>query len=292
MKIIVLKGCPASGKSFWAREFIKKNKDYVIVSRDSIRESRGEYWIPEQEDYISDIEVYQIKSALNHNLNVIIDATNLNPKTIKKWEELAEETNSELEFKEFKIDFHTALQRDIERGKNGGRAVGKKVLKQFFDKYYPELYKDNRIILKPDTKLPKCVIVDLDGSICLNNGRSFLDYDKVKTDICDPRMKLLLESFTDDIDVIFLSGREDIGRCRQETTAWLENNLPYDITDDKLLLRRKNDHRKDSIVKKELYEKYIKNKYNIICVFEDRNQCVDMWRDLGILCCQVYYGEF
>ena len=105
-------------------------------------------------------------------------------------------------------------------------------------------------------------------------------------------LKLLLESFTDDIDVIFLSGREDIGRCRQETTAWLENNLPYNITDDKLLLREKNDHRKDSIVKKELYEKYIKNKYNIICVFEDRNQCVDMWRDLGILCCQVYYGEF
>ena len=55
-KIIVLQGPPASGKSTWARDTAKAGTPYVIVNRDSIREARGEYWIPEQETYISDLE--------------------------------------------------------------------------------------------------------------------------------------------------------------------------------------------------------------------------------------------
>lgn len=46
--IVVLQGVPASGKTSWAKEFVKNKKDWVIVSRDSIRESRGDYWIPSQ----------------------------------------------------------------------------------------------------------------------------------------------------------------------------------------------------------------------------------------------------
>ena len=57
-------------------------------------------------------------------------------------------------------------------------------------------------------------------------------------------------------------------------------------------MRKKGDHRKDSIVKKELYEEHIKNRYEVLCVFDDRNQVVDMWREEGLLCCQVYYGDF
>ena len=53
--IIVLAGCPACGKTTLAKEIYANRKDCVIVSRDSIREARGSYNIPEQEDYISDI---------------------------------------------------------------------------------------------------------------------------------------------------------------------------------------------------------------------------------------------
>ena len=42
-KILVLCGPPASGKSTYAREFIKGKIDWVIVNRDSIREGRGDY---------------------------------------------------------------------------------------------------------------------------------------------------------------------------------------------------------------------------------------------------------
>ena len=57
-------------------------------------------------------------------------------------------------------------------------------------------------------------------------------------------------------------------------------------------MRSKGDHRSDTEVKKEIYDKYIKDKYNILCVFEDRDKVVKMWRDEGLLCNQVYYGDF
>ena len=94
---------PASGKSTYARELAKAGTPYVIVNRDSIRESRGEYWIPEQEDYISDMEEYAVRSAIKRNLIPIIDATNLNPKTMEKWESLAKEFDCEIEYKKFYV---------------------------------------------------------------------------------------------------------------------------------------------------------------------------------------------
>ena len=174
-KILVLQGPPASSKSTWAREFVKDKTDWVIVNRDSLREGRGEYWIPSQEDYISDLEEFSIKAAINRGLNVIIDATNLNPKTIDKWNKLAIDTKSEIEFKEFYVPFKEALERDKKRE----RSVGEKVLKRFYKQYYPEKYQeetkeyDNRYILDQNRTLPKCVIVDLDGmnSACIKPFR-------------------------------------------------------------------------------------------------------------------------
>ena len=165
-KIIVLQGPPASGKSTWARETAKAGTPYVIVNRDSIRNARGEYWIPDQEDYISDIEEYGVRSAINRNLIPIIDATNLNPKTIEKWENLAKEFDCEIEYKNFYVSFKEALDRDSKRE----RSVGKKVLvkfytKYFYDEYVKEVGCDNRKIYEGNHRT-LCIVVDLDGTNC------------------------------------------------------------------------------------------------------------------------------
>ena len=94
-KIIVLQGPPACGKSTRALELLG---DYgsvkaVIVCRDSIREACGEYWVPSRENYISDIEKGAVIAALEHDMIPIIDATNLNPKTIEKWKKIAGSTS-------------------------------------------------------------------------------------------------------------------------------------------------------------------------------------------------------
>ena len=130
-KLIILQGCPAAGKSTWAREFVKGKKDWVIVNRDSIREGRGDYWIPEQEKFISELEVFHIRKALEYGLNVIIDATNLNPTTLAKWDAIAKEFSAEVEIKSFDIPLDEAIRRDSERS----RSVGEKVIRDFYNRY-------------------------------------------------------------------------------------------------------------------------------------------------------------
>ena len=42
----------------------------------------------------------------------------------------------------------------------------------------------------------------------------------------------------------------------------------------------------------ELYEQHVKDHYDVLCVFDDRNQVVDMWREIGLKCLQVQPGDF
>lgn len=297
-KILVLQGVPASGKSTWAKEFVKDKKDWVIVSRDCIRESTGNYWVPERENYISELEFDAITHAIKNNLNVIIDATNLNPKTIKKWDELGAKYNIEVEYKLFKISYKEALARDEERGKNGGRAVGIKTIRRFFNNYFPEdiaPLSDDRKIIEYDVYKKDCIICDIDGTIALRNGRSPFDYSKVSEDTFDPRMKRLLETFDPNkLDLIFVSGREGTEQCKEDTVNWICSNLKNSDfrLEFKIFFRKEGDYRNDAIVKKEIYDNLIKPTYNVIAVFDDRNRVTDMWREEGILCAQVYYGDF
>lgn len=288
-KLLILQGAPASGKSTFARQLAHEDKSYVIVNRDSIRNSRGDYWIPSQEDYITSIEEFSIKNALGRGYNVIVDATNLNPITINKWKVIADEFNAEIEFKMFEISFEDAVARDKLRD----NSVGEKVIKEFFRKYFPEKltpFFDDRFILKPDVAASQVVLCDIDGTIALRRGRSPYDQSKVLEDAFDPRMNFLLSSLSEKFQIIFLSGRQDTKQCREDTEKWLKGNLG--LSEVTLIMRSEGDFRPDDVVKKELYQKYIKDRYNVVCVFDDRDKVVKMWRNLGLLCCQVYYGNF
>lgn len=288
-KILVLQGPPASSKTTWAREFIKGKTDWVIVNRDSLREGRGDYWVPTQEEYISDLEEFSIRAAIKRGYNVIIDATNLNPKTQEKWKKIANETKSTLEFKEFYVPFKVAVERD----KNRERSVGEKVLKRFYQQYYPEKYAqemaDNRYIKEQDKTLPKCIIVDCDGTICLHQGRDPYDLSKVSTDKPNDPLIDLIRILSGSVDIIFFSGREGTEQCRKDTAKWINDNIGISY---KLYMRSEKDYRSDEIIKEELYNKYIKDKYYCIAIFDDRDRCIKKWREMGLLACQVYYGDF
>lgn len=134
-KIIILQGPPASGKSTLAKKLHEEDQSKVIVSRDAIREARGEYWIPNQEKYISDVEEFMVVSALEHGLTPIIDATNLNKKTIGKWEVIADLHEAEIEYIKCIVPYEEALTRDKDRK----RSVGEKVVTDFYERYFPEM---------------------------------------------------------------------------------------------------------------------------------------------------------
>ena len=285
-QILVLQGVPASGKSTFARKLATEYTNWVIVNRDSMRKARGTYWLPSQEKYIDKLEVNAVCYALDDNLNVIIDATNLNPNTIKKWKDIADTYGSEIEFKLFKISYKEAIERDNNREDK----VGEKVMRKFFRTYFPELlynYTDDRIITLPSADKESIILCDIDGTIALHNGRNPFDYDKASEDTFDPRMKVLLNGISQSYKIIFFSGRSE--DSRDVTHRWLEDN---GFGEHQLYMRKSKDFRSDDIVKKEMYFEYIQPKYNVACVFDDRDKVVKMWRDLGILCCQVYYGDF
>ena len=99
----------------------------------------------------------------------------------------------------------------------------------------------------------------------------------------------MLRILSGSIDIIFFSGREGTEQCRQDTAKWLNDNvgIPY-----QLYMRKEKDYRPDEVIKKELFESEIYNKYYCIAVFDDRQKVIDMERLEGLLACQVYYGDF
>lgn len=92
-----------------------------------------------------------------------------------------------------------------------------------------------------------------------------------------------------DVTVIMTSGRAsgdypgDVRRRRQMEGWILKHNLPIDA----LLMRKGGDQRRDSIVKREMYEQSIEPYFDVLLVIDDRPQVCDMWRDLGLPLLQV-----
>lgn len=136
--------------------------------------------------------------------------------------------------------------------------------------------------------LPDCYIFDIDGTLAhMQNHRGPFEWDKVHLDEVDDLMLALLNQLRRGNKIIIISGRDEC--CRELTFKWLNNNnIIYDL----LFMRSANDNRKDSIIKEEIYNKHIKDKYNVLGIFDDRQQVVDMWRSLGLKCFQVEPGNF
>jgi hypothetical protein len=49
-----------------------------------------------------------------------------------------------------------------------------------------------------------------------------------------------------------------------------------------LFMRPQGDSRPDTVVKRELFEKYVEPNWHISFVIDDRKSVVQMWRDLGL----------
>jgi len=156
----------------------------------------------------------------------------------------------------------------------------------------------------------KWIIFDLDGTLALiderrqlsekENGKmdwdKFFDPENIKLD--KPNMPVImmaqaLKAFGYSISI--LSGRNDISK--KETIEWLANyDIPYDtlnmrpnkhpfkfMDDRKLKLQWFNEIWIDDIDKSE---------HEVVCVFDDRQKVVDMWREIGLTCMQVAPGEW
>jgi hypothetical protein len=65
----------------------------------------------------------------------------------------------------------------------------------------------------------------------------------------------------------------------------------YEIEFDMLFMRPENDYRKDTVIKREIYQNEIEGKYNVLAVYDDRLQVLDMWYEQGIFTFNVNQGN-
>jgi len=289
-KLLILRGIPGSGKSTWAKAYVEKNKDWVRVNRDDLRNMRGIYWLPKQEKLITMWENLAVAAALTNGYNVILDSTNMDyGRNGERIDYLRKELSKqgytylcqfEVETINFTISLEEAIKRDLARP----NSVGEKVIRTFYDKYIaPPVPKYTE-----DKTLPHCVIFDVDGTLAKMSGRSPFEWDKVKTDKVNEPVADILDKLQQDRAIIIFTGRD--GSCLEATKEWLQENGIYY---DHIYIRPAGNQEKDSIIKKRLFEENIRGQYYCDFVVDDRDQVVSMWRkELGLTCFQVNYGDF
>ena len=151
----------------------------------------------------------------------------------------------------------------------------------------------------------KTVIFDLDGTLALiddrraistkDNGKmdwdKFFDPANIKLD--KPNWPVILMAQTlkkAGHSVVIFSGRSKA--TKDATRAWLNNHkIPFDV-----LKMRPTDGdlkwMKDDLLKKKWLTNLFPYTDDILCVFDDRQKVVDMWRDNNITCFQVADGNF
>ena len=277
------KGLPASGKTTWAKKQLAENPGkYVRVNKDDLRAMLHDgAWSKEREKFVLEIRDTLILKTIADNKSVIVDDTNFAPVYEARFREIAAEYSVACECVTFDTDVHTCLQRDVLRVK----PVGPKVIWDMFNRYV----KPGLSVPEPpafDPSLSNCIIVDIDGTVARNVGRGHYDWARVGEDA--PRELVLRTvrrtAFLEDATVIFLSGRSNI--CRTETENWLlahytSIGVANIMAQHRLLMRINGDSRRDSIVKREIYDLHIRGKYNVTAIFDDRLQVCRMWKELG-----------
>jgi hypothetical protein len=143
----------------------------------------------------------------------------------------------------------------------------------------------------------KKIIFDLDGTLALNCHRQHFvsgpkkDWKKF-FEACDkdpPNLPVIsafhLMNVSLDHEVAIWSGRSE--SVKSKTMDWL---IAYSLFPDELKMRPIDDYSPDEVLKKRWLDEV--GKENILCVFDDRNKVVKMWRDNGVPCFQVNEGNF
>lgn len=288
-KVILTRGLPASGKSTWAKQYIADNPNTIRTNKDDIRAmAHNSKWNKSNEKQTIRIRDFIIVDAIERGNDVIVDDTNLSDTHYLHIKELVK-GKAEVEIKDFTdVTLEECLRRDGMREKPVGRKVILGMYNQFFKKITPLNVKQY-----PETS-SFCVIFDLDGTLACIGDRSPYDGKSCHVDTVNQSVRWLISAAQKTLrnngsgnKAFILSGRN--GDSRPETMQWLKDNS---IQYDDLFMREPGDNRKDSIIKKELYEKHIEGKYNVIFIVDDRDQMVDLWRSMGITCLQCNYGSF
>jgi predicted kinase len=292
----ITRGLPASGKTTWARQ----QPGTVRVNRDDLRQMLhgGPLGVGWAEVQVTVAQRAQIDALLRAGVNVISDDTNLRIRVARELAELGLRAGAQVVFRDFTdVALDECIRRDAARPAT--EQVGEDVIRAMFQRYLsgrtlplpvPDPAPPSvEAKYTPAPGAPNTVLVDIDGTVALMNGRSPYDMSQVRHDkphqaVIEAVRAMHAAGFL----VVYCSGRSDDARA--DTEAWLDQHVgvPY----EGLYLREYGDQRKDSVVKAEIFDRELRGRYHVVAVFDDRDQVVRMWRSLGLTVFQVAEGNF
>ena len=273
LKLIITKGLPASGKTTWAKEYIQKYPETANLCKDDLRLQLS--GTNKREKRIIKVRDLLTEYYFEQGYSVIWSDTNLNPVHLKRATELAEKYEAKIIVQDFShVPLAECIQRDLVRS----NSVGQQAIEQMYYDYLAQ--PDPTPAIDPD--LPNCYLVDIDGTLAINNTRNPFDWHRVNEDDLNPAVATMVEKLGRDTKIIVLSGRSSV--CRDLTLSWLKK---YNIQHQDLFMRPADDSRSDDILKSELYYLHVRGNYNVLGVIDDRPKVCRMWRNLGLNVFQV-----
>lgn len=273
-KVVLLRGLPASGKTTKSQEYLAYG-NFVRLNRDDLRDSlfKGLDWSGKREKIVMRVQEAMAHEALDAGYSLVIDDTNLTEFHKKRWSSVAEFWKSSFVVDEVKTDYEECIKRDRLRH-----------IKRVGDHVITQMALENDMLPFRDI-----IICDIDGTIADLTHRlhyvtgetkdwdkffSEVIFDTVRGDIWE---QVRLDAEKHDAEVIFVSGRSD--STRSDTEAWLKSEIG--VKDFKLLMRQSWDRREDTVVKQEIYDKYL-SRMRVVRVYDDRPSVIRMWRSIGL----------
>lgn len=301
---IFLIGPSGSGKSTWTNRFMRDRRDTIRVNRDTLRfslysinDSRDafDYYnhkdLKKREEIITGLCKKITNEAFAAGKTVIFDNTNVDFEYLKD-DVKSLPSNVTVRFEVFNTELSVdeLHKRTVDRGME----VPKKTITVQMKKMTYTLSKLNELeimketpVLNQDITLPQVTIFDIDGTLALHGDRNVYDMNRVGEDIPVIHIIELAKLLhSNGMNIILCSGREE--KARFLTCEWMEK---YGVKFIELHMRPNSDMRKDYIVKEEMWRDII-TRYNIIHMFDDRDQVVSHARSLGFKVSQVAEGNF
>lgn len=290
LRILILKGCPASGKSSFCKDLMKKESGkWKRINNDSLRESIDiSEFSTSNEKIIKNLRDHLLREFIKKDYNVIIDNVNATSQHFDDVVKVAKTFNKDVYITEkpFYVELEEAIARDSKREDKA--KVGEEVVRKFWKKlggkqfkfYNPKVEVINKTEIAEyqpmvqDENLHKATVWDNDGTISIiHKGRS--PYDASTCDLDHPHKHVIecMKLYHDaGYKILFVSGREE--KDREPTEKFYKQHFP-DVKYE-LYMRPTGDQRKDVIIKEEIFNNHIKDKYYVAGWFDDRLQ-VSRW---------------
>ena len=297
---VVTIGCPASGKSTFAKQLSSSHKQ---IERDLVRVqlagSKKEFYTKFDrkvgEAAVSSIIRNELLQCAKNKQNVIISDTNINKQLRHRLYQDLFDMGFEVRVSWFDYSIEEFVRRNSNRAQDD--QVPEEVLAQMFtdfDKQRELIAQEARVLnfRIPEYKgQPKTIIFDIDGTIASHEGiRSPYDFDKVLMD--NPRSNIidLVNNYALTCNIVYFSGRDR--SCHADTVKWISKFTFIEF--DEIWMRPKEDKRPDWIVKGEMMIEAFSSDNNFYpwMVFDDRQQVVNIWDNMGIEVIQVQQSRF